>query len=115
VIWAWGDAALWNLDKPNLCTVKLTVEGVGVRDEFAQEFVFREFWIKGATFFAGFPIFQTVSLYQLDHALPYVEYLGSWKYFKTFPKSKKSYNNKFSNFEKLFRFYFLSLDFARIY
>jgi beta-galactosidase/beta-glucuronidase len=47
VTWPWADAALWDLDKPNLYTVKLAVEGAGLRDEYAQEFGFREFWIAG--------------------------------------------------------------------
>ena len=57
VTWPWADAALWDLDKPNLYTVKLAVEGAGMRDEYAQEFGFREFWIAGRNIFLnGTPI-----------------------------------------------------------
>lgn len=57
VTWPWADAALWDLDKPNLYTVKLTVEGEGMRDEYAQEFGFREFWFEGRNMFLnGLPI-----------------------------------------------------------
>jgi beta-galactosidase len=57
VTWPWADAVLWDLDKPNLYTVKLAVEGAGLRDEYAQEFGFREFWIAGRDMFLnGVPI-----------------------------------------------------------
>jgi beta-galactosidase len=55
--WPWPNAALWDLDQPNLYTVKLTVEGADVRDEYAQKFGFREFWIEGRDMFLnGVPI-----------------------------------------------------------
>ncbi|MDQ3813389.1 MAG: beta-galactosidase [Armatimonadota bacterium] len=55
--WPWAEAALWDLDQPNLYTVKLQVEGAGMADEYAQEFGFREFWVEGRTIFLnGTPI-----------------------------------------------------------
>jgi beta-galactosidase len=57
VTWPWADAVLWDLDKPNLYTVKLAVEGARLRDEYSQEFGFREFWVAGRDIFLnGVPI-----------------------------------------------------------
>jgi beta-galactosidase len=57
VAWPWAQAARWDLDTPNLYTVKLKVEGAGLNDEYAQEFGFREFWIQGRQIFLnGIPI-----------------------------------------------------------
>lgn len=51
VAWAWPDPALWDLNTPNLYTIQLCVEGVGLKDEYAQPFGFREFWIQGRQIF----------------------------------------------------------------
>jgi beta-galactosidase len=43
--WTWNDPALWDVQQPNLYTLKLKASGAGVDDEYAQRFGFREFWI----------------------------------------------------------------------
>jgi len=48
----WASARLWDLDKPELYTLKLKVAGKNlINDEYAQEFGFREFWIDGKHFY----------------------------------------------------------------
>ena len=47
VSWPWTDPALWDLDKPELYTLKLSIEGNGLKDEYGQSFGFREFWVDG--------------------------------------------------------------------
>ena len=48
----WASARLWDLDKPELYTLKLTLAGKAlINDEYAQEFGFREFWIDGKHFY----------------------------------------------------------------
>jgi beta-galactosidase len=57
VSWPWPDAAVWDLDTPNLYTVKLSARGAGLDDEYSQGFGFREFWIEGRNFYLnGIPI-----------------------------------------------------------
>lgn len=51
IAWPWADPALWDLNRPNVYTLKLRVEGTGIRDEYAQPFGFREFWIQGRQIF----------------------------------------------------------------
>ena len=51
VTWKWRRPRLWDLDQPNLYTLKLEVQGLGLQDEYPQEFGFREFWIEGRRFF----------------------------------------------------------------
>ncbi|MCX7848535.1 MAG: hypothetical protein N2595_10975 [bacterium] len=48
--WPWSNPRLWDLDQPNLYTLKLTVNGCGINDEFPVRFGFREFWIEGRYF-----------------------------------------------------------------
>lgn len=48
--WPWNNPRLWDLDQPNLYTLKLAVNGCGVNDEYPQQFGFREFWIEGRYF-----------------------------------------------------------------
>lgn len=50
VEWKWTDPRLWDLDKPSLYTLRLTVEGPGFKDTALQRFGFREFWIEGRSF-----------------------------------------------------------------
>ncbi|MDA3962904.1 MAG: hypothetical protein PF961_19140, partial [Planctomycetota bacterium] len=47
---AWPDPRLWDLDQPELYTLKLAVRGVGIADVYPQRFGFREFWIEGRNF-----------------------------------------------------------------
>ncbi len=48
----WQNPRLWDLDKPELYTLKLKIEGKNsINDEYAQEFGFREFWIDGKHFY----------------------------------------------------------------
>ncbi|TAH01235.1 MAG: beta-galactosidase [Sphingobacteriales bacterium] len=48
----WANARLWDLDQPNLYTLKLKIEAKNlINDVYAQEFGFREFWIDGKYFY----------------------------------------------------------------
>lgn len=47
----WKNPELWDLDSPNLYTAFTTIEKGGQKDEVAQEFGFREFWIDGKDFY----------------------------------------------------------------
>jgi beta-galactosidase len=49
--WPWANPRLWDVDQPNLYTLRLKVKGAGLDDEYDQEFGFREFWIEGRKFF----------------------------------------------------------------
>jgi beta-galactosidase len=51
VSWPWADPRLWDVGQPNLYTLRLTVQGAGLDDEYDQEFGFREFWIDGRQFY----------------------------------------------------------------
>lgn len=51
VSWPWKNPRLWDVDQPNLYTLRLTVMGAGLNDQFNQEFGFREFWIEGRQFY----------------------------------------------------------------
>jgi beta-galactosidase len=50
-IWNWENPRLWDIGKPNLYTLKLSVKGNKTDDEYNQEFGFREFWIEGRKFY----------------------------------------------------------------
>lgn len=47
VAWPWADPRLWDVARPNLYTLRLTVKGAGVDDQYVQSFGFREFWAEG--------------------------------------------------------------------
>jgi beta-galactosidase len=49
--WPWANPRLWDVGKPNLYTLKLRVTGAGVRDQWRQEFGFREIWREGRDFY----------------------------------------------------------------
>ncbi len=51
VSWPWTSPRLWDVDQPELYTLRLTVTGAGMDDQFSQEFGFREFWIEGRQFY----------------------------------------------------------------
>jgi beta-galactosidase len=51
VSWPWTNPRLWDVDQPELYTLRLTVTGAGVDDQYNQEFGFREFWIEGRQFY----------------------------------------------------------------
>ena len=51
VEWPWSEPRLWDLDVPNLYTLRLSVTGAGMNDVYAQGFGFREFWIEGRRYF----------------------------------------------------------------
>ncbi len=51
VSWPWTAPRLWEVDQPELYTLRLTVTGAGVDDQYNQEFGFREFWIEGRQFY----------------------------------------------------------------
>ncbi|HPA18914.1 MAG TPA: hypothetical protein PLU30_14285 [Verrucomicrobiae bacterium] len=45
--WRWPGAPVWDLGAPRLLSLKVAVEGPGVRDEWAGPFGFREFRLEG--------------------------------------------------------------------
>ena len=49
--WPWANPRLWDINQPNLYTLRLTVKGAGLNDEYNQKFGFREFWIEGRQFY----------------------------------------------------------------
>jgi len=49
--WPWAHPRLWDVDQPNLYTLRLTAMGAGLNDQYNQEFGFREFWIEGRQFY----------------------------------------------------------------
>ena len=51
VSWPWANPRLWDVDQPNLYTLRLTATGAGVDDQFNQQFGFREFWVEGRQFY----------------------------------------------------------------
>jgi beta-galactosidase len=51
VTWDWENPRLWDIEKPNLYTLRLQVRGEGIEDEYDQSFGFREFWIEGKKFY----------------------------------------------------------------
>lgn len=51
VSWPWENPRRWDVDEPSLYTLRLTVEGADLNDQFNQEFGFREFWIEGRQFY----------------------------------------------------------------
>ena len=51
VTWPWADPRLWDVAQPNLYTLRLTVKGAGLDDQYNQEFGFREFWVDGRQFY----------------------------------------------------------------
>lgn len=51
ISWPWADPRLWDVDQPNLYTLRLAATGAGVDDQFNQEFGFREFWTEGRQFY----------------------------------------------------------------
>lgn len=50
VSWKWENPRLWDIDQPNLYTLKISVNSKQINDEYAQNFGFREFWIDGKDF-----------------------------------------------------------------
>ena len=51
VAWPWADPRLWDVDQPNLYTLRLKLSGGGFDDEYDQPFGFREFWVDGRQFY----------------------------------------------------------------
>lgn len=49
--WPWTDPRLWDVDQPNLYTLRLKVNGAGIDDAYDQSFGFREFWVDGRQFY----------------------------------------------------------------
>ncbi len=47
----WGNPRLWDIDDPNMYTLKFTVQSAELNDEYQQGFGFREFWVDGKFFF----------------------------------------------------------------
>jgi len=50
VAWKWHNPRLWDFGQGHQYTCKVEATGVGVDDEYAQPFGFREFWIEGRKF-----------------------------------------------------------------
>ena len=51
VSWPWANPRQWDVDQPNLYTLRLKVSGAGIDDEYDQSFGFREFWVEGRQFY----------------------------------------------------------------
>lgn len=51
VSWPWENPRLWDVDRPRLYTLRLSVSGAGMDDQYNQQFGFREFWINGRQFY----------------------------------------------------------------
>ena len=51
VSWPWANPRLWDVEQPNLYTLRLKVSGAGIDDECDQRFGFREFWSEGRQFY----------------------------------------------------------------
>jgi len=51
VSWPWANPRLWDVGQPKLYTLRLTVHGAGVDDQYSQGFGFREFWAEGKQFY----------------------------------------------------------------
>jgi beta-galactosidase len=51
LVWNWPNPQLWDVNQPNLYTLRLFVQGKGIEDEYDQRFGFREFWIEGRNFY----------------------------------------------------------------
>lgn len=49
--WDWSDPRLWDINQPNLYTLRLEIQGAGLDDKYDQPFGFREFWIEGRKFY----------------------------------------------------------------
>lgn len=49
--WPWAKPRLWDVNQPNLYTLRLKVSGAGLDDEYDQQFGFREFWVEGRQFY----------------------------------------------------------------
>lgn len=65
--WAWENPRLWDLDKPNLYTLQVTVTGAGITDGVSQPFGFREFWVQGRDiYFNGTPFRMRPTLLNTD-------------------------------------------------
>ena len=50
VTFPWEHPALWSPEHPTLYTVRVDVEGSGLKDSYPQRFGFREFWVDGKKF-----------------------------------------------------------------
>ncbi|MDJ1183958.1 glycoside hydrolase family 2 protein [Roseofilum casamattae] len=51
VSWNWENPRLWDVQQPNLYTLRLQIEGKSIQDTYDQSFGFREFWIEGKRFY----------------------------------------------------------------
>ena len=45
--WDWSNPRLWDVGKPELYTLVISVTGDGIEDAYSQTFGFREMWIEG--------------------------------------------------------------------
>lgn len=48
---AWPDPKLWDFRQSNLYRLRVRATGMGLNDDFAERFGFREFWIEGRNLF----------------------------------------------------------------
>jgi beta-galactosidase len=49
--WKWRNPRLWDIEEPNLYTLRLKIQGKEIDDSYDQTFGFREFWIEGRKFY----------------------------------------------------------------
>ncbi len=51
VFWDWNNPRIWDVGRPNLYMLQLTVTGAGVYDRIQERFGFRELWTEGRNFY----------------------------------------------------------------
>jgi beta-galactosidase len=56
--WPWPNPRLWDYKQPNRYTLRLTLSGAGVVDQYVQPFGFREFYIVGRDFYLNGTLFN---------------------------------------------------------
>lgn len=49
--WDWQNPRLWDIGQPNLYTLRLSLQGESIEDDYDQSFGFREFWLEGRKFY----------------------------------------------------------------
>lgn len=66
--WLWSNPRLWDVNQPNLYTLRLRVRGAGLEDETATRFGFREAWVQGRDVFLNGTPFRMRPFLLTPHA-----------------------------------------------
>ncbi|MDJ1175486.1 sugar-binding domain-containing protein [Roseofilum capinflatum] len=67
LVWDWQNPRLWDVEQPNLYTLRLQVKGEGIEDTYDQSFGFREFWIEGKQFYLNGTEIRLRPIYHKDN------------------------------------------------